>query len=156
MYTVPLCRPLSWCSTEFPDNIMVTVTLGAVVKGKFIRRDTSLHAFSFISFAAPLTLGGLIADDEAIYFAQTGCPLQQSFGVGHVDDSKMCRRGRYCQEKDKCSLWLPQLAVQTLKPHPHKYFLGTRTSTHESVPVVMMDVRASLWVLPCVAMTETM
>lgn len=32
VYTVPLCKPLSWCSTEFPDSITVTVTLGAVAK----------------------------------------------------------------------------------------------------------------------------
>lgn len=32
VYRVPLCRPLSWCSTEFPDSITVTVTLGAVAR----------------------------------------------------------------------------------------------------------------------------
>ena len=28
VYTVPLCRALSWCSTARPDTITVTVTLG--------------------------------------------------------------------------------------------------------------------------------
>lgn len=120
MYTVPLCRPLSWCSTEFPDNITVTVTLGAVVKGELIRLGFSVHVFSLTRFT--LTLGGLIADDEAIYFSQTGCPLQHSFGICHIDDSKMCWRGGYCQEKKheskivrcSCPSYLRRLLNHTL------------------------------------------
>lgn len=69
--------------------------------GKKDGSSDSAHPFMcFIYFVAPLTLGGLIADDEAVHFAQTGCPLQQSFGVCHVDDSQMCWRGGYCREEE--------------------------------------------------------
>lgn len=62
--------------------------------------DSANLFMCFIDLVAPLTLGGLIADNEAVYFAQTGCPLQQSLGVCHIDDSQMCWRGGYCREEE--------------------------------------------------------
>lgn len=40
------------------------------------------------------TSGGLVADDEAIHFAQTWSPLEQSFSIRHIGHLDMCWRCR--------------------------------------------------------------
>lgn len=55
---------------------------------------------------ATLTLGGLIADDEAVYFPQTGCPLQHSSGICHIDNLQMCWRGRHCSQETIHSVFI--------------------------------------------------
>lgn len=97
VYRVPRCRPLSWCSTEFPDSITVTVTLGTVPRRRRITR-VAINALSSVFHFASLTLGGLIAEDEPVYFPQTGCPLQHSSGIRHVDHLQMCWRSGHCSQ----------------------------------------------------------
>lgn len=49
---------------------------------------------------ATLTFGGLVVDNETVYFPQAGCPLQHSSGICYIVDLKMCWRGRnYSQDR---------------------------------------------------------
>ena len=46
-----------------------------------------------------LTLGRLVADDEAVHSPRARRPLQQSSGVCHVHRSELHRRGGHCRER---------------------------------------------------------
>lgn len=92
-----------------------------------------------------LTLGRLVADDEAVNFSQAGCPLQQSFGIGHTDSLKLYRRSRNCSGE----------TIHHAFFEPKEQLKATVRRT-DCVPVVITDTSASLWALPCAQVTLIM